>query len=104
MMSREEAMRIAQAHMEANRHIEAAWVLTALPGAPKGVDPNQVEAMRACFYLGADFILQMIVSAEERGWTADDVAEQTVILLKELDDFILTRCVNASRKNGETAH
>ena len=104
MLSREEARCLAEEHIANGHHIEAAWTLTALRGAPAEVDRHQVDAMRACFYLGADYIVQMIVTAEDRGWTQDDVADNLVVLLQELDAFILGRALQAARARGETPH
>ena len=104
MMSREEAQRIADKLLDNGRQIEAAWVLTALPGAPTHMSDYQIEAMRACFYLGADYVLQTVVKAEDWGWTPDDVANNFTALLKELDAFILGRTLQAARERGETPH
>jgi hypothetical protein len=104
MLSREEAYRLAEEHTAKGRHIEAAWTLTALRGAPADVADHQIEAMRACFYLGADFVVQMLVTGEDRGWTPDDAAAHLVTLLKELDKFILGRSLQAARASGETEH
>jgi hypothetical protein len=103
MLSREEAHRLADEHIAKGRHVEAAWTLTALRGAPADVSDYQIEAMRACFYLGADFVVQMLVTGEDRGWTPEDAAAHLVVLLNELDKFILGRSLQAAR-NGETEH
>jgi hypothetical protein len=105
MLTREKAQQIAERHAAEGRQIEAAWTLVGLRDRPETVPDKQVEAMRNAFYLGADFIVQMLITAEDSGWSPDDLAGQLVELTKELDAFILGRTLQAARDiNGETSH
>jgi hypothetical protein len=104
MMTRDEAERIAQGHVDNGRILEAAWTLTALQGAPDGVADFQVGAMRACFFLGADYVMQILLEARRNGWTDTDLQYNMSMILKELDNFLIGQAHRVMGKQGQKVH
>jgi len=104
MMTRDEAQQIAQQHIDNGRILEAAWTLTALQGAPDGIADFQVGAMRACFFLGADYVMQILLEARKNHWTDTDLQYNMSMILKELDNFLIGQAHRVMRERREKAH
>jgi hypothetical protein len=105
MKSKTEIDRLAQDLCDNDRLIEAAWLmLTSTQPPPPSVNACHVEALKTCYFLGADFVMQVLATAAYEDWSSEDIDNNLAKILKELRIFMHARARTAAQKLDANLH
>jgi hypothetical protein len=103
--SKAEIDRLARDLCDDDRAVEAAWImLTASNPPPPAVSARDIEALKTCYFLGADFVMQILVTAARDDWSEQDIDRQMAKVMIELRNFLHARAAEAVQKLDANLH